>query len=480
MRIRRISVSLICCLPLHISAATYYIDFSSGSDSNDGAAKATPWKRAPGMSAFTGTYIHASGDQFIFRGGVIWPDPASANWRIANSGVSTMPDYYGVDKTWYSGASWSQPVFDGGSQNPVTYSPYWLVTASYITMDNLRVQNIGVPNVNQGNYGIQFHNDHDILIENMTVAENSRIALMVEANTGTTLSNFTFQNNDISECSWGISVQATAANTVMNAVTIHDSVFHDFHSQIAGAMHADGVFLGSSGTVNQYVSNVLFYNNTMYGDWTKSDTSAAGVTGLFYCSSCGNSITIFNNHGTDAGSTSGYVFEINENTFPQGAVAIYNNSFSMDEAGGWEGFVYDYHSTGLRLENNIYAGGATVLYLPGSDVAAALVSNYNDFYGWTVSGTMANVAGTLYSYAGYKGHGYEANGSNFNPLFISSVNLNLQPGSPAIGAATNLYSIFTTDAGGNPRPASGAWSMGAYQAQQRPNPPSSLNVNIIH
>lgn len=32
------------------SGATYYVDYASGSDANNGTAKATPWKRAPGMN----------------------------------------------------------------------------------------------------------------------------------------------------------------------------------------------------------------------------------------------------------------------------------------------------------------------------------------------------------------------------------------------------------------------------------------------
>lgn len=34
------------------SAATYYVDYSTGSDANNGTTKATPWKRAPGMAGF--------------------------------------------------------------------------------------------------------------------------------------------------------------------------------------------------------------------------------------------------------------------------------------------------------------------------------------------------------------------------------------------------------------------------------------------
>lgn len=32
---------------------------------------------------------------------------------VAEGGTTENRDYYGVDKTWFSGATWSRPVFDG-------------------------------------------------------------------------------------------------------------------------------------------------------------------------------------------------------------------------------------------------------------------------------------------------------------------------------------------------------------------------------
>jgi hypothetical protein len=53
-------------------ATTYYIDYSSGLDSNNGTSKSTPWKRDPYMVGFAGSYTHAAGDIHIFKGGVTW------------------------------------------------------------------------------------------------------------------------------------------------------------------------------------------------------------------------------------------------------------------------------------------------------------------------------------------------------------------------------------------------------------------------
>jgi len=94
---------------------------SNGSDSNTGTSESSPWAHAPGMPTFNCTgacsYTHDPGDAFIFRGGDTW---GNASFPLATrSGNASHSDYYGVDPNWYSGASWSQPVFDAQNQ-PVT------------------------------------------------------------------------------------------------------------------------------------------------------------------------------------------------------------------------------------------------------------------------------------------------------------------------------------------------------------------------
>lgn len=472
------TMMLVLVVPTIGMSATYYIDFASGYDSSAGTSKDTPWKRAPGMKGYAHVgYIHAAGDQFIFKGGVTW-DNTIAPWNITNSGAPGNYDYYGVDKTWYLGAAWSRPVFDGGSLSTVTNNPYFYITSSYITFDNLQVQNIGVSGTNQGNYGIEFWNGHDITVQNMRLAEMARAALLFEAETGTTLSNITLVGNDISDCSWGIGIGAASANTIYDNVIIRGNVFHDFHSQIANAVHADGVMLFSAGTSNQYVGNVQFYDNEMYGDWSQIDTSAAGVSALFLCSSCGNAVTIYNNYGTVSATTGGYVILLSEQYNPQGPITVYNNSFSMNS--NWYGFIRGAYVSSLTVKNNIYTGGTTVYYFGDATTTQGLVSDYNDFYGWSTPNILGDLIGGagLINYSTLRSLGYEANGLNINPLFVSPTNLRLSGCSPAIGQGTNLSTSFSIDADGNQRPASTVWDMGAFKAGGKPCTPSSPTLRL--
>jgi hypothetical protein len=127
-----------------LAASTYYVDFSSGSDSNDGTSKSTPWQHAPGMAgcsnvcASTASSGLKPGDSVILKGGVTWHN-AAMSWSISWSGTANSPIYFGVDKSWYSGGSWTRPILNGdgaivtgNGKNNVFIN----ANASYIQIDN--------------------------------------------------------------------------------------------------------------------------------------------------------------------------------------------------------------------------------------------------------------------------------------------------------------------------------------------------------
>lgn len=130
------------------SATTYYIDYATGSDANSGTSKTAPWMHAPGMqgcSAVCASTAPKPADSFILKGGVTWPNsvfPQHWSW----SGSNGSPIYIGVDKTWYTGASWNRPIFDAGG-TPISgswdgflqaYSP----TISYVTFDSIEMKGL--------------------------------------------------------------------------------------------------------------------------------------------------------------------------------------------------------------------------------------------------------------------------------------------------------------------------------------------------
>lgn len=110
----------------------YYVDFVNGSDTNTGTDESRPWQHAIGMTGCSGTCGSTTltgGNGVIFKGGVTW-DYSIWPWSLTSgsgggdlyggcTGSSCI--YYGVDKSWYAGSSWTRPVLSGGDwSNPGT------------------------------------------------------------------------------------------------------------------------------------------------------------------------------------------------------------------------------------------------------------------------------------------------------------------------------------------------------------------------
>ncbi len=152
-RLAQLSLVLVILLFASIGwSATYYIDWQNGDDANDGLTKSSPWKRAPGMRGCTANCLQKQqaggkpGDQFILKGGVIWPREAiSWDWYFG-SGTQSNPIYFGVDQTWYSGGSWSRPVLDaeGGVPNvsPERVKAMMRLYGNWLVADNIEFKGL--------------------------------------------------------------------------------------------------------------------------------------------------------------------------------------------------------------------------------------------------------------------------------------------------------------------------------------------------
>ena len=125
-------------LAINASGATYYIDWVSGLDSNNGTSINTPWKRHPFMRGWTGSYSHVAGDRYIFKGGVTWPGSC---WRmdITVGGSAAKYDYYGVTNNWFTGASWSRPIFDGTGS---TFEAIMIRQVKYVFIESFEIINM--------------------------------------------------------------------------------------------------------------------------------------------------------------------------------------------------------------------------------------------------------------------------------------------------------------------------------------------------
>lgn len=138
-------LALLCLLAMPLRAATYYIDWTGGADANNGTATGTAWKRHPYMQGFTGSYTHAAGDHFIFKGGETWPASCFVMTIVGEGNSGAWDRYDSGDKTWFTGGSWTRPCFDGENANLTTrQSIIYQVNMDYLIINDLEMKRVKI------------------------------------------------------------------------------------------------------------------------------------------------------------------------------------------------------------------------------------------------------------------------------------------------------------------------------------------------
>jgi hypothetical protein len=408
------------------TGTTYYIA-ANGSDSNSGTSKTSPWVHAPGMKNCANTCAATTpqaGDSFIFRGGDTWHfGNSSASpyvgayqsfgyWQITWSGYSGSPIYFGVDQTWYSGSSWTRPIFTG--DNPLStsfatscaYSDdgknfLFLETVSYVTLDNFDWQGkcwTPANNANEQETIYSYQTDH-IIIENSyfhgwTVVEGNLSGTHALSNHvivhGSDTGSLGYANHnqfiadvfDGSDSSQGAANSAGCAIVVnagspcvsgfgldVDAYDVHNSVFryladamipnnlytnHDnlyeyIFPSFDDATHPDVIYMDGDSGANQYVYNNIFRHTYV------------NVTNDFYVSS-GYALYFFNNVLLD-----------NSNTYGTGVSSV-----------------------NCLLLNNAQASGTVSAYLYNNTIDGFLAAQTTD----SCSVTLANTNSPSYAFKG--------------------------------------------------------------------------------
>ncbi|HYB24433.1 MAG TPA: hypothetical protein VED41_11590 [Solirubrobacteraceae bacterium] len=155
---------------------TFYIAFSSGSESNSGESESSPWKRAPGMQGCVercAQYRARPGDHFVFKGGEEWPHEVFP-FVVEHWGEAGREDYYGIDESWHAGAKYSPPVFNADHELITNPGPVggsykiddmlWLRGVSYTTIEGIAMENwtaVGIKQYESGWYcdGIDIYDE---------------------------------------------------------------------------------------------------------------------------------------------------------------------------------------------------------------------------------------------------------------------------------------------------------------------------------
>ena len=439
------------CITINCTASTYYIDYVGGSDANNGTSTSTPWKFCPIiMTNFSGSYTHSAGDRFIFKGGVTWPytvvkasDYGSGN-GMQFGGTPAAYDYYGVSFSYYSGSSWSQPVFDGGGTSGVAQLAFQMhdfnngVDQGCITVDNIQFLHWGQGTVIDVYKGTNEFVANCLFTNWVITGFGSDAFFGINGNATVTSSQGTVSNcvfdgapNNTPTSASGYAMYHFFGN-VLNCTVAHmaNGFLPDggiiagcnvgpIYSSFSG-VHENGIESEGSGTC-------YWYNNIIH------DT-----IGMCMNADNGQTAYIWNN-------------------------LIYNNAPIAIQCQGSGGTLYVYNNTVVcpnGFIRSVTAGGAKLVSFNNHVINGSI--NTSSFGSVTELNDLAQTL-TAATAAGY------TSGNNWQPANSSA---------STVGIGTNLTSLglFTNDLLGNARPSSGAWDVGAYEYATNV---VSLNIPVI-
>lgn len=482
--------AVLTALPLTLGAscalaATYYIDYSTGVDTNAGTSQSAPWKRHPYMKGWAGgsTYAHAAGDRFIFKGGVSWA-AATLPMTIAAGGVVGNPDYYGVDSAWYVGSSFTRPVLDAAGT--ATNGIIEIVNPSNITIDNLKMRDVLFTS-NQGNGLITIGSaPKNIVIKNSYLHKWTLSSSLTtdDAHGGVIVSTANVPPA-------GIVIDTTEISNAEYAATRNNGV------AIRGVQTVSNSQIHDMPTAILYASDV--HGNHIYRiDYPKHDFDPAYHTNLIYMAAQTSNPPrgyIYNNVIHDVATGAGiYTEPCFYSSFGSATMYVYNNlvynSFMsgggvvlVDPEGGSGscGQVYIYQNTLQQPDGAQIGMVRTLANHSGTNKIGTLVTRNNLYIGpngeWDLSlaASSSSVNNIQVTNAAATSAGYTAS-NLYQPSVATSLTVDK---ATAISCAECV--AINRDRLGVERGQGSAWDVGAYEYRGTSvgaiAPPSSLHVN---
>jgi hypothetical protein len=466
-----VGIVALCFLFARIgSAATYYVDYSTGQDLNNGTAKTTPWKHHPYMNGWTGSYSHSAGDHFIFKGGVTWPS-SSLPVNVAFSGTQASPDFYGTDTTWFAGGSFTRPIFDGGYAVSRVFN-----LLSYVTVDNIDMGHVLRNTTRNGDCVIGDGTPDGSLI--YSTINNCHVhgwrpqsGATTDSNGGgfwsnnyhtncntNTISNTEIENSEnpnswngdcirfggriigchVHHNSSGMLFVVSVENTELNNISYPNGGLNDTQ------YHTNGIYLDST-TLNQttgYIRNCLIHD-------VSSGANMAYLNGRFATQYCYNNV--FYGICSDQRPIEIEPYDYGANA-TSGNYYIWNNTIDCTAHPGLAVNITD-------------RGGAP-------RPAVVVVQNCQMI---DTTGVGGGPTQTLTQDHNLSQTGAQASSAGYT---LANLYLPILANSPTVDQGTNSSaSVFTTDRLGISRPQGAAWDIGAYEFLATPPAPQNLRIS---
>lgn len=405
-------------------AANYYVDSTSGSDSNSGTSSAAPWQS---LGKVNSTAFQA-GDTVNFNRGSVW------------TGVALVVNSSGV------------------SGNPVTYQAYGIGNRPEIVAPTAQYQeSITVTGDWNVIKGFLLRGGHEAGIDIAAGADHN-----------------TIEDNEITNAGLGVRVRSQFNLLTKNYVhdltmIVNDSSPSNDYGAVCFWVEAPDNEISYNRGINCRAPSIDFgFDGGFVEVWQQGDNVyvhhnyAENTAGFFELGAGGNgsaqNVKVVYNVIVNPKNSPGVCFNTGAYNINIAGFVFDQNTFyaQSGNAGLFRVFGCRNDLTGITVRNNIFY----------SDVQIANNGNFthtNNLYHMV---NMVNGSGIGYSL----GSG-EMTGS---PLFVNvgAGDFHLQSGSPAIGAGLILG--YTSDFEGNPIPVGSAPDLGAYQYGLPPAPPTQL------
>lgn len=495
-RLRRALVPAIGLLAVSAArATTYYVNSSTGSDSNNGTSSSTPWQNISHVNSIT----FNPGDSILFARGCSWTNQLSPQ----GSGTSTAPitiDAYGTGADPLIQASGAHPaalalsnqqyweVGDleltntfsaGGTFYGVLISAQDIGAVEHIHLSNLTVHDVSGDPANKDTGGICFNITgsatatyfDDVLITGCYLYNITRTGIFLESSwstrTATVNTNWTpstnvvISDNVVSTCAangviWRVSSGPVLANNILadNAQSVSGNAMFVFNCDNAvmqdnegyGTVYQSG-YTDAAGFDDDYQNKgtVIQYNYS-------HDNGLGGIVAVAIGGFNQNAIIRYNilKNNQQQG------FRIGGNVTN---AAIYNNTIYL--SGTLSNVTMVYHKSlsgdwpdGTTYSNNIIDNqSTTTTYSLGSSTNTTFA--YNTFYGQHPASEPADAhkltSDPLFLSPGSGGTGWGTNYGN-----------ELKPASPDLGSGTLISGNGGWDYFGFPVSATASPNRGAY------------------
>jgi len=515
----RMFSALVAFLFLHIAAspafsATYFVDFSTGNDSNSGTLSSSPWKHSPGDANATGNALRtlSAGDVVVFKGGVQYDGQINVNASGSSGNPITFLSGDRANPVWGFGRG----IIDGGNTRMFGFA---VGSRSWVDIEGLEIRNQGAPTAHAA--GVDYEGGDNNRVRYCTIHDvnwsgSYVIGYGIENNHG---ANHTYEYNTVYNITdklietYGGGGRGTndANHNIIRYNVLHDSAVHgvvltsdddQFYGNIIWQVN-NGVRAGSPNPgyclkIDQGSRNVI-YNNLCY-----STSSGWGVlvgdNNKFY------SNTVYNVGGNGSGmhgsrdevcialydnnsSTGWSIPRVVGNEFKNNLCDFLAGSGSASDLFVFLSFLSGGdRGTGNLIQNNHFfkASGDTRSTTPrvrrGPDSAlvygsiADLEANFNIWENGSGNVASGNTVGdTLFSGGAFNAVGSLPTGFNTGTTTPNATGLTPTSSAVTTGGLT-LGSPYNVDITGATRTND---SRGAYELVAGPVPAAPTNVRII-